>query len=96
MHRGAHIVSYEHYRWLVPLGLELDHLCRVRRCVNPEHLEEVTHQTNVLRGEGVAAINAAKTHCPQGHPYDEKNTLVWMGERLCKACRRERYYKRAD
>lgn len=46
----------------------LDHLCRVRSCVNPDHLEPVSYQENILRGEGASAVNARKTHCVQGHP----------------------------
>jgi len=65
----AHVLSYEHYVGPVPNGLELDHLCRNTLCVNPTHLEAVTHKVNVLRGEGWAAKNARKTHCPQGHSY---------------------------
>lgn len=51
-------------------SLTLDHLCRVRCCVNPEHLEPVTNKVNVLRGTGYTAANARKTHCKNGHPYD--------------------------
>ena len=61
---------------------EVDHLCRVRRCVRAEHLEEVTHAENMRR----------KPHpevCPQGHPYDEKNTYVLGRFRHCRACQRE-------
>ncbi len=62
----------------------IDHLCRVTLCVNPAHLQPVTDRDNVLRGEGPAARNAAKTHCPQGHPYD----VTWQGRRYCTVCRR--------
>lgn len=55
----------------VPDGLELDHLCRVPQCVNPSHLEPVTHRENMRRGYGVSGIHARKTTCPQGHPYDQ-------------------------
>lgn len=61
-------------------GLEVDHLCRVRHCVRPDHLEQVTHRENGLRGFGPAAENARKTHCPQGHPYDRVNS---RGDRGC-------------
>lgn len=76
---------------------ELDHLCRVRHCVNPDHLEEVDHPENVRRGEG-GQHWAAKTHCPQGHPYDEENTLRSEGRRVCKACvyRRSKAHREAD
>lgn len=65
----------------IPDGLELDHLCRVRHCVNPWHLEPVTRQVNVRRQFDEI------THCPQGHPYDEKNTYRWRGLRACRKCR---------
>lgn len=84
--RGAHRWSYEHHIGSIPEGLVLDHLCRTRRCVNPIHLEPVTHQTNILRGEGRAAANALKTQCPQGHPYDEINTNFYEGRRYCRMC----------
>lgn len=86
----AHRVAYETWRGLVPKGMELDHLCRVKACANPWHVEAVTHRVNVLRGEGQAAKNAVKTHCKHGHLLDEKNTYVFTGrgyvERLCRAC----------
>lgn len=62
--------------------------CLHRRCTNPAHLEAVPFQTNVLRGNGRAAQNARKTGCPQGHPYDEANTVVYRGGRYCRACQR--------
>lgn len=92
----AHRYSYELLRGLVPDGLELDHLCRNPPCVNPWYLEAVTHRENVLRGIGLTAQNAAKTHCPAGHPYDvsyfrpDRNVV----ERLCDQCRREKDRRR--
>ena len=68
---------------------ELDHLCRVRHCVNPEHLELVDHAENVRRGNS-GQHWAAKTHCPQGHPYDEVNTHTYDGKRVCKQCTYDR------
>lgn len=83
----AHRWSYEHHKG--PLGaLYVDHLCRTRLCVNPDHLEKVTARENLMRGETKAAANAAKTHCPRGHPYDDVNTYRdKMGRRSCKTCR---------
>ncbi len=60
----------------IPSGLTLDHLCRVRNCVNPAHLEPVTHRENTLRGDGVTAINARKTSCHRGHPFAGENLYV--------------------
>lgn len=91
--RVAHKVAYQWLVGPVPDGLELDHLCRVRHCVNPSHLEAVTHQENTLRGVGPTAANALKTHCPAGHPYDEANTYVTPTRptaRYCRACTRLR------
>lgn len=88
---GAHRAFYEHFRGPIPEGLTIDHLCRVRRCVNPDHLEPVTRGENSLRGEGPAAQNARKTHCPRGHEYTPENTRVTpQGTRACRACARER------
>ena len=84
----AHRVAYELLLGPIPEGLEIDHLCRNRVCVNPTHLEAVTHQLNVLRGQGRAAINAQRTYCTQGHPYDLINTEIYDGRRYCRACRR--------
>ncbi len=69
----AHRVIYEWIKGSIPEGLELDHLCRDRSCVNPWHLEPVTHLENIRRGLG-GQNSRAKIHCPQGHPYDEENT----------------------
>ena len=71
----------------IPKGLDLDHLCRVRRCVNPEHLEPVSRSENLLRGDTVPARRAAVTRCPRGHEYSPENTLVSRrGQRSCKEC----------
>ena len=94
----AHRVSYELHVGPIPEGLHLDHLCRNRGCVNPEHLEPVTCRENILRGVGFAATNAVKTHCPAGHPLDGANLYVCpRGTRKCRACRAEasrRYLQR--
>jgi len=79
----AHRVSYELHVGPIPDGLTLDHLCRVRHCVNPAHLEPVAHAENVRRGAAV------QTHCRKGHPFDEANTHIdKRGWRECRACHR--------
>ena len=86
----AHRYAYELLVGPIPEGLILDHLCRVRNCVNPAHLEPVTQGENVRRGlaGGPAAglRMRAKTHCLQGHPYDEENTRWYKGWRYCRTC----------
>jgi hypothetical protein len=86
--RFLHRIAYEWARGPIPEGMALDHLCRNRACVNPDHLEVVDGRTNNLRGEGPAAKNAIKTHCPQGHEYSPENTHVYKRQRMCRKCRR--------
>ena len=96
----VHRVAYE--MWFGPIpgglpgakrgrGLDIDHLCRNRICVNPGHLEAVPHRVNIHRGDTVNAINAAKTECDSGHLFDEANTRNRRdGGRDCRACQRDR------
>lgn len=91
--RRAHTVSYVIHRGPIPIGLEPDHLCRARSCVNPWHLEPVTHRENVLRGMAPSALNAKKMSCLRGHPLDDANTYLFAPgtraqERRCKECTR--------
>jgi len=92
----AHRVAYEELVGRIPEELELDHLCRVRCCVNPEHLEPVTHAVNLLRGVGTAIqIKRNKTHCPRGHEYNADNTYnAPHGGRNCRTCLREKEARR--
>jgi hypothetical protein len=84
----AHRVAYELAVGEIPTGLVLDHLCRTRACVNPAHLEPVTQGENVRRGY---PGGKGSTHCRQGHPFDEANTIVRpSGHRACRACKNER------
>lgn len=95
--RGVHRLAYEAWVGPIPDGLEVDHLCRVRDCINPAHLEAVTHLENLRRGRTIVARQIAKTECPQGHPYDEGNTIKRSrGVRICRACHNARSaaYKR--
>lgn len=86
----AHRWAYEEGVGPIPEWMTIDHLCRVRSCVNPAHLEAVTRGENVLRGEGPAAQAARKTHCPKGHEYAGDNLYVnpTTGYRLCQTCQR--------
>ena len=94
----AHRFAYEFYNGSIPASLTIDHRCRNRACVNPSHLRLLTNQENCLAGD-TGKHNAIKTHCPQGHPYNEHNTYM---ERLkdgrlvrrCRLCRNARQRRR--
>ena len=101
----AHRVAYEIINGKIPVGLEIDHLCRNTNCVNPSHLEAVTHRENILRGNSPMARAAKVTCCPKGHPYDDDNTIIKKLKngrygRECRICKNEsnslRYYRRKD
>lgn len=86
--RNAHRVIYELLVGEIPDGKQLDHLCRNRLCVNPEHLEPVTQKENLLRGDTIPAKNKAKTHCVRGHKLSGDNIRTYgkRGGRQCKPC----------
>lgn len=86
-HVFAHRLAFELMRSVIPNGLELDHLCRNPKCVNPDHLRIVTHLEN-MRAQFHA--NSKKTHCPKGHPYSGVNSF---GFRICRICRDEQHRK---
>ena len=91
-HIGAHVYSYETFIGKVPFGYEIDHLCRNPRCVNPNHLEAVTHRVNILRGTNPPSDNSRKTHCKNGHALIGDNLVLDQlkkGSRLCRTCRNE-------
>jgi hypothetical protein len=87
--RWAHRVSYELFVGPIPEGLEIDHLCRNTRCVNPTHLEPVTHSENMSRSPHSAPdVHRAKTQCPKGHPYAGDNLVLYRNMRYCRECGR--------
>lgn len=89
----VHRAYYEHYVGPIPKGLTIDHLCEVKLCVNPEHLEPVTSRENNLRSPNtLAGKNVRKTHCINGHPLFGENLATRTSKdghvhRVCKKCR---------
>lgn len=87
----AHLAAYTILVGPVPSHLELDHLCRNRRCMNPRHLEPVTPRVNTLRSNAPTAANARKTHCKHGHEFTPENTYDFTTKygtpgRACVTC----------
>ena len=84
-----HRVAFHLVKGAIPAGLQIDHLCRNRACINPAHLEAVTHQENQLRGYGASGMNARKRQCPEGHEYEyEVIKPSGFRERRCRTCQR--------
>jgi hypothetical protein len=91
--RGAHRVAFEAMVCDIPADLELDHLCRNRACVNPYHMDMVTHRVNIRRGilgDVLRARAAAITHCPRDHEYTPANTMQQGNKRKCRTCHNDR------
>jgi hypothetical protein len=89
--RLAHVIAYELLVGPVPEGLDLDHVCRNRSCVNPDHLEPVTRRENIARGSSHVARQIAQDECKYQHPLDGVNSYVdSRGRRICRACVRRR------
>lgn len=93
---GGHRLAYEYWVGLIPAKFVVDHLCRNRRCVNPDHLEAVPHRTNIKRGLGPVAANLNKFRCKYGHWFLGDNTYIEpkTGYRQCRICRSKRNYPR--
>jgi len=89
----AHRIVYETFKAKIPDGLVLDHLCRNRSCVNPEHLEPVTIKENTRRGLSLIPLQAEKTRCNRGHLLENKNLYLSGRKRSCCACRAYNTYK---
>lgn len=83
---SAHRASWILWRGPLDPRHDADHLCRVRPCVNYDHLEPVTRLENLLRGDTLIAQQVAVTHCPKGHPYAGHNLIVRNGKRQCRMC----------
>jgi hypothetical protein len=101
--RTAHRYSYTQFKGPIPKGLEIDHLCSNRKCINPAHLEAVTHKENIQRSwsrgkcehfkNRLGEIKKAKTHCPQGHPYSGENLTIDKSSnaRRCIICEQAKF-----
>jgi len=86
--RLAHRIAYGLDKGELP-NMPLDHLCRHRHCVNPDHLEPISVEANTRRGSS-GTEQSSRTECPQGHPYNEENTIRQGNKRKCRACHNQR------
>lgn len=91
----AHRVAYETHVGPIPEGLEIDHLCHNRGCVNPDHLEPVTHRENIRRMLGLFGQRARADACQRGHAYADHGTVDVDGRRRCRTCRQDARQRRA-
>lgn len=83
----AHRLAFELAKGPISHGLQIDHLCRIRSCCNPDHLRQVTCRENLLCGETHAARNSRKNHCHRGHEFTNENTKIKSGgSRCCRIC----------
>jgi hypothetical protein len=97
-HTTAHRYAYELWVGVIPDGHEIDHICFNRSCVNPDHLQPLTRRENIKRSQEAGRLvsgNSLKTHCAQGHAYDEGNTYRWVSpegytRRYCRKCQKAR------
>jgi len=87
----AHRASYWMFKGPIPKGMHIDHLCKVKQCVNPYHLDCVTPRENIMRSCSPSAINVAKTHCIVGHPFSKENTYWHKNKRGCRICRKNQW-----
>ena len=92
----AHRWTYQETHGEIAQGKQIDHLCRRRRCVRPDHLEVVTQAENIARGEGFSARNSRTTHCVHGHPFDPRDTYVNPHRRYCRECNRQKVARYAS
>jgi hypothetical protein len=93
---GAHRVAFEYFVGPIVSGMDIDHLCRMRLCVRPDHLRMVTRRENLLANGSLssAKVNSDKIKCPRGHCYNKKNTYYYKERRYCKLCSIDQQKKR--